>query len=143
MGKVCYISDINTLRQRQNGRHFADAIFRCIFVYEKFWILIKISLEFVPKGPIDNNSTLVQVMAWRQTGDKPLPEPMMTKFNDAYGSSVHEKIIGHVGHFRWQAPNAWWEIWQLWIEYIKPIGQMSDEPWKFFCNTLCHPASMS
>ena len=23
-------------------------------------------------------------MAWRQTGDKPLPEPMMTRFTDAY-----------------------------------------------------------
>ena len=23
-------------------------------------------------------------MAWRQTGDKPLSEPMMTQFNDAY-----------------------------------------------------------
>ena len=29
------------------------AIFRCIFVNEKFCILIKISLQFVPRGPID------------------------------------------------------------------------------------------
>ena len=31
----------------------------CIFVNEKFCILIKISLKFVPKGPIDNNQALV------------------------------------------------------------------------------------
>ena len=86
MGKMCYISDINTLRPRQNGCHFADAIFRCIFVNEIFWIFIKISLEFVSEGPIDSNLTLVQVMAWHQTGDKSLPEPMMTQFNDAYVS---------------------------------------------------------
>ena len=49
--------------------------------------------------------------------------------------SVFTKIIGHVGHFRWLGPNVWWEISQIWIEYIKPIGQMSDEPWKFFMNT--------
>ena len=31
--------------------------------------------KFVPKGPIDKKSALVQVMAWRRTGDKPfLPE---------------------------------------------------------------------
>ena len=36
----------------QNGRHFADDIFRCIFVYEQFDILIKISLTFVPKGQL-------------------------------------------------------------------------------------------
>ena len=34
--------------------------------------------------PIDQNSALFQVMAWRWTGDKPLPETMMTQFTDAY-----------------------------------------------------------
>ena len=43
----------------QNGRHFANDIFRCIFVNEKFCILIKISLKFVPSGPIGNDPALV------------------------------------------------------------------------------------
>ena len=51
---------------------------------EKFCILIQMSLKFVPKGPIDQKSVLVQVMAWRRTGDKPLSEPMLTQFTDAY-----------------------------------------------------------
>ena len=51
---------------------------------EKFYIAIQISLKFIPKGPIDNFATLVQVMAWRRTGDKPLPEPMLTQFTDAF-----------------------------------------------------------
>ena len=42
---------INTLRPRQNGRHFPDDIFRCIF-NENVRISINISLKFVPKGPI-------------------------------------------------------------------------------------------
>ena len=50
----------------------------------KFCILIQIPLEFVSKGPIDSKSVLVQVMAWRQTGTKPLPEAIMTQFTDAY-----------------------------------------------------------
>ena len=45
---------------------------------EMFCISIKISLNFVPRGPIENKSTLVQVMAWCQTGTKPLPELMLT-----------------------------------------------------------------
>ena len=49
-----------------------------------FCILIRVSLKFVPSGPIDNKAALVQVMAWRRTGDKPLPEPMLTQFTDAY-----------------------------------------------------------
>ena len=41
----------------------ADDIFECIFLKEKFCILIKFSLKFVPKGPIDNKPALVQIMA--------------------------------------------------------------------------------
>ena len=39
----------NTLKPRQNGRHFPDDIFKCIFLNENVWILIKISLNFVPR----------------------------------------------------------------------------------------------
>ena len=62
----------------------ADDTFKCIFVIEDDRIPIKISLEFVPRSPINNKPALVQVMAWRQIGDKPLPEPMMAQFIDAY-----------------------------------------------------------
>ena len=48
----------------QNDRHFADDIFRCIFVNEKICILIKITL----KGPIANNPELVKIMAWHRIG---------------------------------------------------------------------------
>ena len=68
---------LNTLRPRQNRRHFADDIFKCIFLNETVWISIDISLKFVPKGPIAHILALVQIMAWRRPGDKPLFEPMM------------------------------------------------------------------
>ena len=50
---------INTLRPRQNGRHFADDVLKCIFLNEDVWIPTEISLKFVPKGPIDNIPALV------------------------------------------------------------------------------------
>ena len=68
---------INTLSPRQNDRHFPDDIFKCIFLNENVWVPIEISLKFVPKGPINNIPALVQIMAWRRSGDKPLSEPMM------------------------------------------------------------------
>ena len=34
----------NTLRSKQNGRHFPDDMFKCIFLHETVWISIKISL---------------------------------------------------------------------------------------------------
>ena len=67
----------NTLRPRQNGRHFADDIFKCIFLNENARISLKISMKFVPKVRINNISALFQIMAWRRPGDKPLSEPMM------------------------------------------------------------------
>ena len=56
-----------------------DDIFKSIF-NESVWI----SLKFIPKGPIDYKSALVQVVAWHRTGEKPLPESMLTQFTDAY-----------------------------------------------------------
>ena len=67
----------NTLRPRQDGRHFADDISTCNFLNENCCILIKFSLKYVRKGPIDNNPALVQIMARCRPGDKPLSEPMM------------------------------------------------------------------
>ena len=56
---------LNTLRSRQKWRHFADGIFKCIFLNENVWI------------PFNNIPALVQIMACRQSGDKPLSEQMM------------------------------------------------------------------
>ena len=47
--------------------------------------------------------------------------------------SWKSSFIRHIRHFLWLlGPNVWWQVSQIWIEYIQLIGQMSDEPWKFF-----------
>ena len=79
-----YFKCINSLRPRENRQHFPDNVFKCIFLNENVIISVKISLKFVPKGPINNIPALVQIMAWRQTGHKPLSKPMMDQFNDVY-----------------------------------------------------------
>ena len=66
-----------TLRRIQNCHCFADDIFKCIVLNENVWISLKISLKFVPNVRINNTSSLVQIMAWRRPGDKPLSEPMV------------------------------------------------------------------
>ena len=72
------VISVNTLRPRQSGRIFADDIFKCIFLNENIWISIDISLKFIPNGQINNFPALVQIMAWRLPGDKPLSESMIT-----------------------------------------------------------------
>ena len=68
---------VNTLRPRQIGRRFADDTFRRILLNENVRISIEISLQFVPKVPINNIPALVKIMAGRRPGAKPLSEPMM------------------------------------------------------------------
>ena len=62
----------------------ADKILKCIFLNENDRIPIQISMKFVPRSPTDNKPASVQVMAWRQTGDKPLSEPMLKQFTEPY-----------------------------------------------------------
>ena len=82
---VAYFTmEVNSSTPGQNGRQFTEDIFKCICLNENVSILIQISLRFIPKGPVDNKWALVQVVAWRQTGAKPLPEPMLTQFIDVY-----------------------------------------------------------
>ena len=50
---------VNTSPPGQNGCHFADDTFRCISENEKFYILTKISLKFVPNGSFYNKPALV------------------------------------------------------------------------------------
>ena len=68
---------LTTLRPRQNGRHFPHDNFKRIFLNENAWVSINISLKFVAKGPVNNIPALVQIMAWRRPGNKPLSKPVV------------------------------------------------------------------
>ena len=68
--------------------HSADGIFKCIFLNENVWISIKISLNVVPRGPINNVLALVQIMAWCLVGVKPLCEPMLVNLLTHISHSV-------------------------------------------------------
>ena len=73
--RVC---EFNTLRPRQNGRHFTAYTFKCVFLNENMRISINISLKFVLKGPIDIILSLAptsrQAISWTNDG----------KFTSAY-----------------------------------------------------------
>ena len=72
------------LKPWQNGPHFEESISKLIFWNGGYCIFIQMSLKFVSKGPIYNNPSLVQVMAWRWTDDKPLSELNLGYLIDAY-----------------------------------------------------------
>ena len=56
---VCFAGCLTHLLPGQNGPRFADDIFRSIFINEKFYVLIKSSQKFAPKGPIDKKTAVI------------------------------------------------------------------------------------
>ena len=112
----CSNNFFNTLRRRQNGHRFPDAIFNCIFLNETFWILNKISLKYVPHGLIDNMAALVQIMAWGRSGDKPLSEAIFVCFTDA--------------HMRHSASISW--TCNIWTQ----VADLVHEHWLQMCSQL-------
>ena len=70
----CSSIKIYTMRLWQNGQHIAYNIFKLIFCVKNQCILIKFSLRFSPKVPINNKLSLVDILAPGQTGDRPLSE---------------------------------------------------------------------
>ena len=105
----------NTLRPRQDGCCLPDDIFKCIFFNENVLILVKISLKFVPKVPSNYIPALVQIMAWRRAGDKPLSGPVMVS------------LLTHICITRPQWVNSLWHsdaIW--WHKSCSALAQVMD-----------------
>ena len=119
----------NTLRTRQDRRHFADDIFTCIFFNENCCILIKFSLKYVRKGPIDNNSALVQIMAWRRSGDNPLSEPMMISLpthicvtRPHWVNDWTENLPCHIENFLCRF-GFYFSSWQIRVDYSTILSE--------------------
>ena len=122
------LTPINTLRPRQNSRHFADDQFKPFSVNETVRIAIKISLNFIPKDPINNIPALIQIMAWRRPGDKLLFEPILFKLQMhicvtrpqwlqymIWGTRSH-KFTSYSKYSRnkWKTPKSWFLV-HLWV----------------------------
>ena len=119
----------NSLRPRQMAVLLTDDIFKCIFLNENVLTSIKISLKFVPKGQINNIPTLVQVMAWRRPGDKPLSEPMMVI------------LLTHICVARPQwvnisYKNTWWSVTCCWLPSFGNV-HMASYLCGYYANFFC------
>ena len=98
---------------KYDGCNFADNIFKTIPSKAFFVILIRISLKFVLENPIDNTSALGQIMAWCQTGDKPLPEPMFTQFTNTY---INHQTLMYQQSYKYNFTN-WNRMPSFWINF--------------------------
>ena len=57
-----------------------------------------ISLNYIPDETFDNKSSLVEVMAWCWTGNKPLYEPMLTQFSNVCHPALRVGWFSTLGH---------------------------------------------
>ena len=97
----------NTLRPRRNGRHFADDIFKCIFLNENVWIPIKISLKFVPKDQINKILALVQIIAWRHQAASHYLDQWWLVYWRIYASLGLNELTRHYEYHKSYKKCAW------------------------------------
>ena len=122
---------LNSLRATQNGIHFPDDTFKCIFLKENLWILIEIPLKFIPKGPI-NNTRGVQGMWWRFVVWRYLSVCTGNNYSSACRSMLYVKCWSHgylipvtqsdkyslLMHFYWMSNMFLWvEIFLFFVCY--------------------------
>ena len=128
---------INTLRPSQIA---------VIVLKENVWISIRLSLKFVPWVSINSKQALVQIRGWRLIGDKPLSEPMMAYFIDAYmrhsasmpyinASHIKDmvcasKFMPHISYSRGAAHSANCDIFL----FIHEISAKSMYSQRYICN---------
>ena len=123
-------TNFNTLRPKVNGRHFADDIFKCIFLSENVLISFKTSLKIVPKVPINSIPALVNIMAWCQLGDRPSSEPMMASLLTHICATRPQCVLTTVWLYR-----HWREcVLKQSHSIIHMIGDYSSMSW-FWCDS--------
>ena len=73
---------------KRMGIEYSHNISRGFHVREwNFSIVINTPIKFVPEVPIDNKAESFRIMAWYRIADKPLFEPVLTPFTEAYNIS--------------------------------------------------------
>ena len=107
---------------------YEDVIFKCIFLNGNFPILTKIHwLKFITKCPFDE-WTLVQEMAWRRMGDKPLSEVILTHVCVTLSEWVHVRAfffavvytaLNYIHGWAWKHAWCWKPAWLPKIQYPK------------------------
>ena len=127
---VFFFFGVNTLRSKQNDRHFADDIFKYIFLNEDIWISIDISLNFVPNGHFNNIPAMVQCLAptrwqaiiWTNDG----------KFTEAY--------MRHSASMSWSKVFVWfmWFIYPQILSVTSPASVDFANIFKITSRTFGH-----
>ena len=133
--------NINTLRPRQNGHHFADDIFKYIFLNEDVRISVNISLKFAPMGQIKNISVMV-----RRLGDKPSSEEiifsLLTMMTSSNGNIF--RVAGHLcgeftgpGEFPAQRPVT--RSFDVFFD-LRLNTRPSKQSWGWWFETISRPS---
>ena len=139
---------VNTLRPRQNGRHFPDGTIRRIFLSENVLTSLQNPVKCVSTVRINNKPALVQIMAWRRPGDKPLSEPMMVNLlthicvtRPQWVNQWQQKVRFHLKISRFFSGNIKWYLRLVTkIQQYRPSWTALDSFAVFFSfHSLIHP----
>ena len=85
------------------------------------YVSIEISLKFVPGGQINNIPALVQIMAWRRPGNKPLSEAMMVSLLTHICVTRQHWVNFDLGHGQIVPLNQTAVEVMEWMDYVIPL----------------------
>ena len=129
-------NDFNSSPPRQNGSHFIDDIFKYIFMNDKFCISIRISLKFVPKGPIENNDLLLQVLASGIASGNSLAPNRRQAITWTSAGSAHRHVYAALGgdgiskvSYVSSLEVSWYPTWSY-----RPFSKIVHAHWIYFQN---------
>ena len=113
------------------------------------WMKMNTFRSRLPKSPINNIPALVQIMAWRRLGDKPLSEPMMVGFPthlcitrpqwvNPSGAESKKNIPRQFGQYHcWWCPGSFCRHNISTHDIITQGKGLLPSLWKYF-KYLCH-----
>ena len=78
------------------GRKKLASMFKVIFLCENGFIIIQISLTFVPWVLVNNKPALFQIMAWHWTCDQSISGPMMASVSYMHHLAPGTNGIGYI-----------------------------------------------
>ena len=96
----------------------------------KSFILIWISLKFVPNHPINKMPTLDQIMAWQQTGDRALREAVLVLV-------IQFQSCAPVG----SSSGNWRQLFLLMSSFV--LNSMKQQCWICMCTKLVIPCELA
>ena len=116
---ICVLRGFNSLRLRENGNHFVDDIFKCIFLYKSIWISYQVAVSCTDLSLFIHVADVFQFSAALDGMGADIFEDCLCVFHHCYQTEVFIEDNG-ISHDPFNSAAVWnsrshwnWWYWQI------------------------------